>query len=92
MAWLRRARMRALAALVGVSIAAFGLIAWAALPVLPVVGVAVATVAVMINSVAARLDEAICRDCGHDLMGEAVSDYGVACPRCGLLNPPARNA
>ncbi len=84
--------MRALAALLGVSIAAFGLIAWAALPVLPVVGVAVATVAVMINTVAARLDEAMCRDCGQDLVGEAVSDYGVVCPRCGLLNPPARNA
>lgn len=91
LAWLQRARMRALASVLGVAIAAFGLIAWAALPVLPVVGVAVATVAVMINSLTARLNEPLCRDCGQDLRRESLSDYGVACPRCGLINPPGHD-
>ncbi len=88
--WLHRVRFRAFATVLAVAITAFGLIAWMALPALPVIGVAVAAVAMAINTVTARLNEPSCRDCGSDLTGEALSEYGVVCPNCGLINPPLR--
>ncbi len=85
--WLHRVRIRALTLVLAVAITAFGLIAWAALPAIPVISVAVAAVAMAINSVTARLNEPLCRDCGEDLAGLTAGEYGVVCPSCGLINP-----
>lgn len=85
--WLHRVRVTVLATVLAVAITAFGLIAWAALPALPVIGVAVAAVAMAINTVTARLNEPLCRDCGEDLTGLIPGEYGAVCPNCGLINP-----
>lgn len=83
---LGRMRMRALASVVALGLVAWGVIVFAALPALPVIGVAVAAAALVVNQVAARLDQPLCRDCGRDLSGEAPGTYGVCCPACGLVN------
>ncbi|MCB9845574.1 MAG: hypothetical protein H6811_06280 [Phycisphaeraceae bacterium] len=83
--------MRALACVLAGGLAAFSLIAWAALPALPVVGFTIATMAMVVNKVTSRLDRSLCRDCGATLDPETLSAYGIACPECGFINPPGRD-
>lgn len=84
--WLRRLRRRALALGVAIALMAWGAITFAALPVWPVVGVAVAALAVGVNSITARMREAVCLECGGPLKGRPAGEYGVICPGCGSLN------
>jgi hypothetical protein len=80
--------LRTLALVVGVSLTVFTLVSFAAAPVWPVVGVAVATVAIIWNGMSSRLDSPTCLTCGHDLRQEPGSQYGIICPGCGGLNEP----
>jgi len=95
MTWLGRARLRAIVYVIGIPLAAFGVItlspAWLTLPV---VGVALAAVTMTVNKTANRLVGERCWTCGTSLKGEPAAVQGIVCPGCGALNQynPARLA
>lgn len=84
--WLGGLRLRAFLLVVGIPLAAAGIIAlspaWATLPV---VGVAVAAVMTSLSKVTQRLSENTCLTCGHDLSRESPATHGIICPECGSL-------
>jgi hypothetical protein len=83
---MSRIRLRALALVLGIALFALGAISLTAIPAWPVVGVAVACAAVVVNRIAARLDHPICLACGHDIAGQPAGEHGVACSNCGAVN------
>lgn len=84
--WFRKLRLRALAILVGAGLTALAVMSFLSLPAWPVIGVAVATVAVVISQMASRLSQPLCLQCGTNLAGQSPGDHGVICPGCGTLN------
>ncbi len=86
MNWMHRLRLRAFALIVGTAIGAFALVSWATLPLLPVIGVAVAVVALAMGSMTTKLGADTCLDCGEDISGKPAGVYGVICPTCGAIN------
>jgi hypothetical protein len=84
--WVHRIRLRVFALVVGATLVVIGAVSWAALPVWPVIGVAVATVAFVFNGVTSRLAQPVCWTCGADLARQQAGEYGVMCPGCGSLN------
>jgi hypothetical protein len=84
--WLHWIRLRALAFVVGVALAAVATISITTWPAWPVIGVAVAAVAMAVNSITARLGGTACLGCGRDLSGQPSGTYGVACTDCGAIN------
>lgn len=84
--WFRKLRLRALAILVGAGLTALAIASFLSLPAWPVIGVAVATVAVVISQMASKLSQPVCLHCGVNLAGQPSSDHGVICPGCGTLN------
>lgn len=90
MTLLGKVRLRVLVFAVGVPLAAVTTIAmapsWAALPL---VGVAVYTLALGVQKAAGRLHESVCWTCGASLAGRPAGAHGVECPGCGTLNSPA---
>jgi len=90
---MQRIRLRVFALLVATTLAVIGAVSWAALPLWPVIGVAVATVAFVVNGMTSKLAQPVCWTCGEDLSRQQAGEYGVMCPGCGSLNtPPERNA
>lgn len=85
MNWMHRVRMRTLAFVVGLVLAGFGVAAAFTLPVLPVLGVAVAAAAVVVNQMAFRLSHPTCYGCGRDIASLNAGTYGVECPDCGAI-------
>lgn len=85
MMWLQKIRLRAFAMVVAVALAAIGVVSFAALPVWPVVVASVATVALMLNSLTAKLGQPVCWGCGKSIAGHPAGEYGVICPDCGTL-------
>ena len=83
---LHSIRLRVLGVVIGLTLAAIGVLSWMALPVLPVVGFAVATAALVVNSMTSRLSKPQCLGCGHDFSGEPTGQYGVVCSECGRIN------
>jgi hypothetical protein len=88
MEWIRRARYRALAYVVAITLAAAATIAFGGLPWLPVVGAAVVTAAVSMSKLTTKLLKPTCMDCGRDLSGEPIGVQGIACPDCGSVQMP----
>ena len=87
--WVGRLRLKALAWVVGISLATIGAITVASLPPLIVVGGAVAAVAVSVTKTANKLmKSSACLHCGADLSDEPRTAYGIACPRCGSISQP----
>jgi|GEM_PF-725383 len=84
--WFRKIRVRVLAVAVGVALTAIALLGLTSLPAWPVIGVAVAAVAVAVNTIGSRLAHPTCLGCGRDLDGLPAGTYGVACPDCGTIN------
>ncbi len=84
--WFRKLRLRALAILVGGTLTALAIASFLSLPAWPVIGVAVATVAVVISKMASKLSQPLCLTCGANLADQRSSDHGVICPGCGTLN------
>ncbi len=82
----QRIRLRVFAVLVATTLAVIGAVSWAALPLWPVVGVAVATIALVFNGITSRLNEPVCWTCGEDLSRLQAGEYGSICPGCGALN------
>lgn len=86
MDWLHKIRLRVLGVVVALGFFAFGLIAWAAWPVMPVVGVAIITAVAFVNSMTAKMIVPTCAGCGTDLTGQVAGAYGVVCPDCGTFS------
>ena len=87
MTWLHRLRLRVFGVLVGAVLAVGGAVSVASLPVVPVVGVTLLTVAAVVNGMTARLAEPMCHSCGAELAeGSEAGVYGVVCERCGAIN------
>jgi len=85
MTWMHRMRMRTLAFVVALVVAGLGVAAAFTLPVLPVLGVAVAAAAVVVNQMGYRLVHPTCYGCGRDVGQLAAGTYGVECPDCGAI-------
>lgn len=83
---LERIRIKLVVFVAGLLFAAIGVLTWAALPVLPVVGVAVATAAFVASSMTSRLSKGVCHGCGQRLGPATPGEHGVLCPNCGRLN------
>ncbi|MAY73655.1 MAG: hypothetical protein CMJ31_02830 [Phycisphaerae bacterium] len=84
--WFHRLRLRVLAIVLAGGLAVFAMISWLALPALPVIGVAVITVAAVVNTVTHRLASPVCWQCGEDI-GEAPKGvHGAMCRGCGAVN------
>ena len=85
--WLNRIRIRVAVFVIGIPLAAFGVIslspAWL---MLPLVGVAVASLTMTVNKLTHRLGGHTCLTCGGDLANLAAYEHGVICPACGALN------
>ncbi|MEL6497925.1 MAG: hypothetical protein AAF937_04450 [Planctomycetota bacterium] len=88
-ALLHKLRLRALAVLLGLVLAAVGVVSVVSAPAWPIVAGAVAIAAVAVNSVAARLSKAICIGCGQSLAEQPMGQYGTVCPSCGTISTPA---
>ena len=86
MNWFHKIRLRVLAVVLAGVFAVIGVVTWAALPVVPVVGVALITVAAVVNQMTSRLTAAVCYQCGADLKAQRPGVYGVVCPGCGAVN------
>lgn len=84
--WFRRLRLRVLGMVAAVAIVAWGVIAFASWPVLPVVGVAVAGLTLAVNYMTSRLGAVTCYGCGVDLSHEPAGEHGVTCPACGAIS------
>ncbi|MFN9975988.1 MAG: hypothetical protein ACK58T_39450, partial [Phycisphaerae bacterium] len=63
--FMERIRLKAMAVVLAVIVAAVGVIAWSTLPAWPVIGVGVAVVAVALNAIGSRLERAVCYSCGQ---------------------------
>jgi len=85
---LETARTRALWIVVGVAATALGVLAWTTLPAWPVVGVAVATLVVAVNTITSRLAKDTCLACGKSLKDATWSEHGGICSHCHQINPP----
>lgn len=86
--FLHKLRLRVLAILLGTGLAVVGLLSLVSWPALPVIGVAVITVAAMVHRVTHKLSSPLCHACGHDLSGQPDSSIGLLCPECGSVNVP----
>ncbi len=88
MEWMRRIRMRALALVLGLTLVVIAMLSLTAWPAWPVVGVAVAAAAVVVNSLASklRLENPVCVHCEQDLSEQIPGVYGVVCPKCGTID------
>lgn len=85
MTWMHRLRLRVLALALGLALTAFALISLTTIPAWPIVGVAFAAGAFVVNQMSSRLSGTICHGCGTDITGVPGGQYGVTCPSCGHL-------
>ncbi|MEX2217843.1 MAG: hypothetical protein WD749_03710 [Phycisphaerales bacterium] len=83
--WMQKVRLRVFALLVGAALAAIATASLTALPVWPLVGVAVAAVALGVSKMTSRLKQPTCWGCGGDLSREPAGSYGQVCPKCGTI-------
>ncbi len=88
MKWLHQVWLRVLALFLAAGLVVIGLVAVTAAPMWPLLGVAVATVAVVWSNMTSRLDRPTCLHCGLDIKNEPGSQYGIMCPGCGGFNEP----
>jgi predicted RNA-binding Zn-ribbon protein involved in translation (DUF1610 family) len=86
MTWVHKLRLRVFALVVAAALTVLGLASVVTVPIWPVVGVAFAAVALVVNRVASRLDGPTCLACGADLSDQALGEHGVMCPSCGSIS------
>lgn len=79
-------RRRVLWVLVGIAATTVAIIAWTTMPAWPVVGVAVATLVVAVNTITSRLKHDVCLSCGADMRDVASGAHGAMCPACGQVH------
>jgi predicted RNA-binding Zn-ribbon protein involved in translation (DUF1610 family) len=81
-------RYRVLGISLAIVLAAVSVITLSTLPAWPIIGVAVASMVVVINTVANRLQQPICHACGLSLASAKFGTHGTICPECGAVNQP----
>lgn len=86
MNWFHKVRLRVLAVVLAGTLAVIGILTWATVPASLVVGVAIITVAAVVNSMTTRLALPVCYQCGSALNADATGCYGVICEGCGAVN------
>ncbi len=86
MTWFHRIRLRVLAILLAGTLAVIGVLTWAAVPPIAVMGAAVITVAAMVSSATSRLSSPTCWSCGEDLSEEPEGVHGRICSSCGAVD------
>ena len=86
MNWFQKIRLRVFAVLVATILAVIGVLTWATVPAWPVVGVAIITVAAVVNTMTTRLAEPVCYQCGATLPPAEPGCYGLLCEGCGAVN------
>jgi predicted RNA-binding Zn-ribbon protein involved in translation (DUF1610 family) len=84
--WFAKIRLKVLAYVAGVLLAALGIASIATIPAWPLVGAAVAVAAVVIHKAAHRLSEPTCLGCGRDIRDLPLGEHGVICPDCGHIS------
>ena len=89
LAYLHKLRLRAFGIVLGLGLAAFGLVSMTVLPAIPVFVGAFAVAALVVNKVAAQLSNTVCIGCGEKIDNEPVGQYGVICPKCGTIAAPS---
>lgn len=92
MSWMHRLRLRALAVVLGLVLAALAVVGWMSVPALPALGVALVTAAAVVHTMSSKLSLPTCAGCGKDLTGKGAGAYGVICPDCGTINQHIRDA
>jgi len=90
--YIAKTKLKALAWMLGITLATVGTIFSLGLNALPVIGVAMVAAAMSIGKVASRFDRPTCLSCGHDLAKEPVGVHGIGCPECGSVNMPRDGA
>jgi len=88
-AYLHKLRLRAFGIVLGLGLAAFGIVSMTVLPAIPVFVGAFAVAALVVNKVAAQLSNTVCIGCGEKIDNEPVGQYGVICPNCGTIAVPS---
>lgn len=91
MTLLHKTRLRVMALLVAVGLAAFAVVGWTTAPVWPVVGVAVAVSVAAMNTMTKRLQAPVCLNCGTSIADAPVGIYGRVCPECGSISGAGPN-
>jgi hypothetical protein len=91
MTWMHKIRLRVLGLLLGLVLAAIAAVSFTTWPAWPVIGVAVATLAIAVNKMTTRLAQPVCWGCGTDISRATPGQYGVECPSCGSLTPQGVN-
>ncbi|QQS09632.1 MAG: hypothetical protein IPK69_03150 [Phycisphaerales bacterium] len=91
MTWFSKTRLKVLTYVVGILLAALGVLSMTALPAWVVLAPIVAAVAMVINTTASRLASPTCLHCGHDVKDTPHGHYGAICPECGSLAFSGRN-
>ncbi|HYE62094.1 MAG TPA: hypothetical protein VD997_08865 [Phycisphaerales bacterium] len=86
MTFLHSIRRRVLWIAVGVGLTTLGVVSMTTLPAWPIVGAAVATLALVVNSMTRSLRGQVCLGCGQSIANLPHGDYGVICPRCGHVS------
>jgi hypothetical protein len=81
--FLHSMRRRVMWIVVGVGLTTLGVISMTTLPAWPIVGAAVATIALVLNGMTRSLRGEVCLGCGTSIAGLPHGDYGVICPGCG---------
>jgi hypothetical protein len=84
--FLHSIRRRVLWIVVGVGLTTLGVISMTTLPAWPVVGAAVATIALVLNGMTRSLRESVCLGCGGSIAGLPHGEHGVICPGCGHVS------
>jgi predicted RNA-binding Zn-ribbon protein involved in translation (DUF1610 family) len=79
-------RRRALWVVVVVALTAVGVLTWTAMPAWPVIGVAIATTALVLNTITKDLSQDRCLGCGESIAHQPVGVHGRVCPKCGTVN------
>jgi hypothetical protein len=57
-----------------------------AVPALPVIGAALATIAVAVQSLGRDLKADRCMNCGESIAAEPRGTHGFVCPKCGAID------
>lgn len=84
---IRRQVVWVVAGIAGLAVAAIVL---TAAPTLPIIGAALATIAVAVQSLGRELKVDRCMNCGESLVSQPRGAHGVICPRCGSLDEGKR--
>lgn len=69
-----------------VGVTALGVISITTIPAWPVWGVAVATVALVLNTLTREVSQTTCLGCGASLETAPTGAHGRICPECGSIN------